>query len=110
MIYIETKQQTHNKNLILETIEEVIGVPRELWEIKRSRSTEEVFIRDIYIYMLYTYADITFQNISRIVGLKNHASAVQSVNKIKKWLDNPTEYTIKLKLINEIFKRYEDAR
>jgi chromosomal replication initiation ATPase DnaA len=110
MIYIETKQQTQNKNLILEIIEEVIGVPRELWEVKRSRSTEEVFIRDIYIYMLYTYADMRYENIIRLVDLKNHASAIQSVNKAKKWINEPNSYSIKLKLLNEIIKKYEDAR
>jgi len=107
MIYIETKQQTNAKNKIVEIIVEEFGVPRELWEVRRTRMNDEVFIRHIYIYMLYNYAKITLQNISRLVGLKGHATIIQSLSRSKKWLETPEEYQTQYEFINNVIKTYE---
>ena len=52
MKYIETKINREKKEHILETIEEVSGVPREYFELKRTRKPEEVMLRSMYVYML----------------------------------------------------------
>jgi chromosomal replication initiation ATPase DnaA len=107
MIYIETKQQTNARNKIVEIIEDEFGVPRELWEVRRTRATEEIFIRDIYIHMLYNFADIRLNNIAKLVGLRGHATVIQSLAKSKKWLENPEEYKTQYQFIKTIINRYE---
>ena len=106
MIYIETRQQTEIRLGIVETIEDVIGVPRELWEMKRSRLNEEVMIRHIYIYMLHNYGKFTLQTIARIVGLKNHCTVIQSINRTKEWFEDE-QYDYERNLLEEIKENYE---
>jgi chromosomal replication initiation ATPase DnaA len=106
MIYIETKQQTKVRQNIVESIEDVTGVPRELWEIRRSRTMQEVLIRHIYIHMLYNYGNFTLQNIARIVGLKNHCTIIQSLNRTKEWYAE-TKWVHERILLDEIKEDYE---
>jgi chromosomal replication initiation ATPase DnaA len=106
MIYIETKQQTKVRQNIVESIEDVLGVPRELWEIRRGRTSQEVMIRHIFIHMLHNYGKFTLQNIARIVGLKNHSTVIQSINLTKEWY---TEYrwVHERILLDQIKENYE---
>jgi chromosomal replication initiation ATPase DnaA len=106
MIYIETRQQTRVRQSVVESIEDVTGVPRELWEIRRSRTTQEVLIRHIYIHMLYNYGKFTLQTIARIVGLKNHCTVIQSINRTKEWFEDE-QYDYERNLLEEIKESYE---
>jgi chromosomal replication initiation ATPase DnaA len=105
-MYIETKQQTETRIKIIETIENVIGVPRELWEIKRTKSTTEVMLRDIYIYFLYNSRLFTLETIARIVGLKNHCTVLQSIDRTNRWSESQ-DYSTECKLLKEVKKSYE---
>jgi len=104
-MYIETKQQSEKRMLIIETIEDVVGVPRELWEIKRSKSKSEVMIRDIYIKLLHDSKMFTLENIARIVGLKNHCTVLQSLDRTSKWSE--TETITEHLVLTEVLQEYE---
>lgn len=106
MIYIETKQQTETRLAIIETIEDTVGVPRELWEIKRSKSITEVMIRDIYINLLHNTKMFTLERIAKMVGLKNHCTVLQSLDRSNSWSESQ-DYSIEDKLLNEVRKAYE---
>jgi len=105
-MYIETKQQTELRLRIVDAIEEVTGVPRELWEIRRTRSKEEVMIRHIYINMLYNTKQFTLKTIAKIVGLKNHCTILQSIDRVKSWQDSD-EFDAERTLYNYIKEEYE---
>jgi hypothetical protein len=106
MMYLETKQQSGVKTIIIETIEDVVGVPRELWEIKRSKSPTELMLRDIYIRFLYESNMYTLQGIANMVGLKNHCTVLQSLDRTNKWSESE-EYKTEFKLLQKIKKEYE---
>jgi chromosomal replication initiation ATPase DnaA len=78
----ETNYDKEIRMRIIETLEEVLGVPREYWEIKRSKESDEVFIRQIYCYLLSTKTDFNLQKIASIIGFKHHASVMRITKQI----------------------------
>lgn len=104
---LELKTQKENKNHILWSIEEASGVPRELWEFKRTRLKTEVMLRHIYIYMLITKLKMGLVNVATLVGLKNHSTVLQSVNRVKHWTENPDDFQIELEIFYKVLKSYE---
>ena len=106
MIYIETRQQTDTRLRIIETMEDVTGVPRELWERKRTRNTEEVMLRHIFIDMLHNYGKFTLQTIARIVGLKNHCTILQSLDRTEEWSQDE-KFEHEYSLLTEVKDSYE---
>lgn len=107
MMYIELAQQTEAKNTILEVIEDVTGVPRELWEHKRTRNSEEVMIRHIYIYMLHHYAKYRIINIAHLVGLKTHPTVLQSLRRTALWKAASDRFQFELILLYKVISEYE---
>lgn len=78
----ETNYDKEIRMNIIETLEEVLGVPREYWEIKRTKDADEVFIRQVYCYLLSTHTDFNLQKIADIIGFKHHASVIRIVKQI----------------------------
>ena len=106
-MYIELKTQTTGKAIILEAIETVSGVPRELWEVRRTSKSEEVMLRHCYIHMLYHYAKFTHVRICQIVNLKNHASIRASLQMTNLWAVDAEHYPTQSKLLADIKLFYE---
>lgn len=106
MIYIETKQQQAIKTLIIEAIEEVTGVPRELWEQARSKNRDEVFIRKMYVWMLKKYGRYTNDGIARCVSLKNISTVVKCHTDVDAWFDSE-EHTMEASIMKQIEETYE---
>ena len=105
-MYIETNQQTEERLLIIEIIENITGVPRELWETKRTKNKDEVMIRHIYINLLHSTKLFTLMGIARCVGLKNHSTILQSLEISNSWSTDTEAYS-KRKLLNQIKQEYE---
>jgi chromosomal replication initiation ATPase DnaA len=106
MLQIETKQQRKIKEQILECMEEVLGVPRELWEYRRTRKNDEVTIRHIYGYFLRIKADMTLQSIANQMGHRNHTTIINSLKLVENWLSMPTMYRRECQIIKAIEKEY----
>lgn len=82
---IETKYDKELRYKILELLEEVVGVPREYWEVKRTKEADEVLIRQIYCYLLSEYTDFNLQKIANILGFKYHTSVMRTIVIVKEW-------------------------
>ncbi len=106
MITIETKQERKIKEQIQECIEDVLGVPRELWEHRRSRRMDEVTIRHIYGYLLRKIAGMTLQNIANQMGHRNHTTIINSLKIVENWLSVPTMFRKENQLIKQIEQLY----
>jgi chromosomal replication initiation ATPase DnaA len=106
MLVIETKQERQIKEQIQNCIEDVLGVPRELWEYRRSRKTDEVTIRHIYSYFLRVKADMTLKNIASQMGHRNHTTIINSLRKVDNWLSVPTMYRKENQIIKQIEQLY----
>jgi chromosomal replication initiation ATPase DnaA len=105
MIFFETKIDKDIRERIIVAIEDAIEVPRELWEYKRSKRSQEVLIRHVYIYFLNKYTKNNIENIAKIVGLKNHCTIIQTLRNVNTWLENP-EYEYEKQLIDMVQKEY----
>lgn len=101
---IETKQNKEIKENIISALEEAIGVPREYWEIKRSKETTELEIRQIYCFLLRTNTKFTTQYIADIIGYKHHTSVLRTTEAIEQTLI--TNEKVK-RIVNEFKKEYE---
>lgn len=101
---IETKQNKEIKESIIAALEEVVGVPREYWEIKRSKETTELEIRQIYCYLLRTNTDFSTQYIADLVGYKHHSSVLRTTESIEQTLH--TNQKIK-RIVEQFKKEYE---
>lgn len=100
---IETKQNKKIKENIISALEEAIGVPREYWEIKRSKETSELEIRQIYCFLLRTNTNFTTQYIADIIGYKHHSSVLRTTEAIEETMI--TNEKIK-KIIQDFKKEY----
>jgi len=107
MIFFETKIDREIREQIVTALEETIGIPREMWEYKRSKKNQEVMIRQIYIYFLSQYTQHSLIDIATIVGLKNHCTIIQSLNIVKHWMENPEEFIYQNRIIETTKKNYE---
>lgn len=103
----ETSNQRKIRIAIIESIEEVIDVPREYWEVKRTAKSNEVMIRQIYIYLLYKYSNHTLQFIADITGLKNHTTILRNLRSVEGWFESPEENEEQLSIINKTIELYE---
>lgn len=106
MLVIETKQERKIKDQIQECMEDVLGVPRELWEYRRSRKMNEVLIRHIYAYFLRTKADMTLKDIANQMGHRNHTTIIHSIKMVDNWLSVPNMYKKENHIIKSIEKIY----
>ena len=106
MLVIETKQQRQIKEQILECMEEALGVPRELWEYRRSRRMNEVTIRHIYSYFLRTKGELTLQSIAGMMGHRNHTTIINSLKLVENWLSMPSMYRKECQMIKAIEEEY----
>lgn len=106
MKLIETSYDRQMKENILDVMEEVIGAPRELWEYRRSRRSDEVKIRHIYIYFLRKYGNYTLKTIADFVGHSNHTTIIHSLKIVNDWLDVPHMYQKEISILKQIEKIY----
>jgi chromosomal replication initiation ATPase DnaA len=107
MTTIETSIQRKRRISIIESIEEVIDVPREYWEIFRTKQQTEAMIRKIYIYLLNKYGDYNQLKIAQLCGLKNHTTILRTIREVDDWLSKPNEFTYQVEIINNVIKSYE---
>jgi len=82
----ETSIQRKKRTALTEAIEEVIDVPREYWEVMRSKQDNEVLIRQIYIYLLNKYVGYNHQMIADLCGLKHHTSVMRNLRVADVWI------------------------
>jgi chromosomal replication initiation ATPase DnaA len=104
----ETKQERQIKEQIQDCIEEVIGVPRELWVYRRSRKSEEVTIRHIYGYFLKNMTGLTLKNIASEMGHLNHTTIISSNKVVDNWLSVPAMYKRENQIIRQIERLYAE--
>lgn len=104
---IETSIQRKQRITIIECIEEVIDVPREYWEVKRTKKENEVMIRHIYIYFLKKYGDYTLEKMAELCGLKYHSSILRNLKMVESWLASPEDYPHPNEIINKVEQLYE---
>lgn len=104
----ETKQDRQIREQIEECIEEVIGVPRELWVHRRSRKIEEVTIRHIYGYFLKNMTGMSLQSIANHLGHINHTTIISSNRVVDNWLSVPTMYRKENQIIKQVEKLYAE--
>lgn len=83
MMKIESKYDRELKNNIVECLEESLGIPREYWEVMRTKKSDEVFIRKIYCFLLKEHTDFNLKKIADVVGYKDHGSVIRTVDNIK---------------------------
>lgn len=71
-----------------------------------SRKQEIVLARDIAIFIIRTHLDLTFQNIGKIFGNRDHSTIINSIKKIEKETINSNKPINKILSIlsNEIYK------
>lgn len=103
----ETGIQRKKRMLLTETLEEVIDVPREYWEVMRSKKDSEVMIRQIFIYLLHKYIGYNNQMIADICGLKNHTSTLRNVRVAEVWVGSPDKYPYQNEIISKVVELYE---
>jgi chromosomal replication initiation ATPase DnaA len=106
MKYIETKINREKKQAILESIEDVTGVPREYFEFKRTRKPEEVLLRTLYVYMLKKTTGWSLNQIAYAVGLKDHTGPLVALRNIDDWMSVPQAHKEKIELLNQIEQEY----
>lgn len=80
---IETKYDKELRENIVSALEEVVGVPREYWEIKRTKERSELEIRQVYCYLLKTNTDLNLQHIATLIGYKDHTSVIRAVETVE---------------------------
>lgn len=103
----ETGIQRKRRMQITEILEEVIDVPREYWEVMRSKKDTEVMIRQIFIYLLNKYAGYNNQTLADLCGLKNHTSALRNIRVVEVWIGTPDKYPYQNEIINKVIEIYE---
>jgi chromosomal replication initiation ATPase DnaA len=103
----ETSIQRKKRTALTEAIEEVIDVPREYWEVMRSKQDNEVLIRQIYIYLLNKYVGYNHQMIADLCGLKHHTSVMRNLRVADVWIASPEQYPNQNEIINNVIKSYE---
>ena len=103
----ETGIQRQKRTLLTETLEEVIDVPREYWEVLRSKKDTEVMIRQIFIYLLHKYIGYNYQMIADICGLKNHTTVLRNLRVVEVWLESPDKYEYQNEIITKVIQAYE---
>ena len=102
----ETNYDKEIRMNIIELLEEVLGVPREYWEIKRTKEADEVFIRQIYCYLLSTHTDFNLQKIADIIGFKHHASVLRTVKQVSEQMNEQMNKTnIIITKFNELYEQ-----
>lgn len=104
---IETNIQRKTRIAITEALEEVIDVPREYWEMMRTKKDTEVMIRQIYIYLLNKYTSYSQQAIADLTGLKNHTTVIRNLRVVDAWLNAPEDYPEQMSIINKTIELYE---
>lgn len=103
----ETSIERNKRIAITEALEEVIDVPREYWEVKRTKKDNEVVVRQIFIYLLYKYVGYNYQIIADICGLKNHTSTLRNIRVVQEWLKSPEQYPTQNEIITKVIANYE---
>lgn len=103
----ETAIQRRKRMMIIESLEEVIDVPREYWEIKRSKKSQEVMIRQIYIYLLSTLIGYELIKIAEICGVKAHSTIIKNIATGEAWASSSELYPYQNQIIKETIKLYE---
>lgn len=103
----ESKIDREIRETILECLEDVVGVPREYWEQKRSKKKEEVIVRQIYIYMLCELTEKTKQEIADICRLKYHTSVIRTHRIVDVWKKQKENYPYQNLIITKAFEKYE---
>tara|TARA_R110000868_G_scaffold349505_1_gene610832 strand:+ start:259 stop:609 length:351 start_codon:yes stop_codon:yes gene_type:complete len=104
---METKYDRIIRNQVIETLEEVVGIQREYWEIKRTKKKDELLIRQVYCYLLNKYSQLSLQFIADLIGLKYHSSVIRTMETVQSWINNPEENPKAIYFINEFEKLYE---
>jgi hypothetical protein len=107
MTTFETEIQRKKRILLTETLEEVIDVPREYWEVMRNKNYTEVMIRQIFIYLLHKYIGYNDQMIADICGFKNHTSTLRNVRVAEVWVGSPDKYPYQNEIIRNVVELYE---
>ena len=103
----ETSVQRNKRIVLTEILEEIIDVPREYWEVKRTKKDHEVVVRQIYIYLLHKYVGYNYQMIADICGLKNHSTILRNLRVVDAWLNTPDMYPYQNEIIKKTIEQYE---
>ena len=103
----ETNIQRQTRTAITEILEEVIDVPREYWEVMRTKQDNEVKIRQIFIYFLNHYTTYNQKTIAELLGLRNHTSVLRNLRVVESWFESPEENSEQISIINKVKQIYE---
>jgi chromosomal replication initiation ATPase DnaA len=103
----ETSIERRKRVLLTEILEEVIDVPREYWEVMRTKKDSEVTMRQIYIYLLYNYIGYDYQSLANLCGLKYHTSILRNLRVVEEWMSLPEKYPYQNEIITKVKNEYE---
>lgn len=104
---LETSIERRKRMLLTEILEEVIDVPREYWEVMRTKKDNEVLIRQIYIYLLHKYVGYDYQSLANLCGLKYHTSILRNVRVVEEWISMPQKYPHQTEVLTKVKNEYE---
>ncbi|WMC91102.1 chromosomal replication initiator protein DnaA [Kineothrix sp. MB12-C1] len=94
------KPKEISPSLIINIVSEHFGVhPDDI--TSKKRNSEFVEPRQVVMYLCRSMTDISYQNIGKILGKKDHTTIIHGVNKITEELNNNEELKNKVEIIKK---------
>lgn len=105
--FIEMKEDLEIYNRILESMESVTGVHRNFFCVKRSRRSNEITLRYVFVHFLHKYIPKwSLEQIAWKTGMGDHSSVIHVFKKVNEWCDLPSMYKSEVEMLNKIEKEY----
>jgi len=105
--FIEMKEEMEIYNAILESMEVVTGVHRNYFCVKRSRRSNEITLRYIFVHFMHKYIPTwTLEQIAWKTGMGDHSSVIHGLKKVNEWKDVPIMFKSEVEMVNKIEKEY----
>ena len=94
------------------TPELILNIVSDHYEISRNdmsstkRNSEIVLPRQVFMYMCREYLPLPYQQIGKYIGGKDHSTVMHSIDKIKKMVEDDTEFAINVDTIRKKINAY----
>ena len=100
---IQSREYTNSedeKKHIIEVVAEHFGVKKE--DITSSRRNSEfVLPRQVFMYLCREMTDVSYANVAKMLGKKDHTTIIHGVNKIVEELEMNDELRTKIEVIKK---------
>ena len=99
-ILLKAPSSSRILDLILEVVAEHFGVKKE--DITSSRRNSEfVLPRQVFMYLCREMTDVSYANVAKMLGKKDHTTIIHGVNKIVEELEMNDELRTKIEVIKK---------